>query len=131
MASHLFKKRLIWGMVIAIGMVIVIVGSTLGSSALVATAATQPFYVVMDLETLGGSSSSARDINNTGQVVGGTYPSSALIVLPVGQGKKIDLGNFWRQEQLCLASTMQVRWLVEHIPVVMVLVQPCGTRVTR
>jgi uncharacterized membrane protein len=64
MASHLLKKGWIWGMFIAIGMVIAIVGSTLGSSALVATATTQPSYKVEDLGTLGGSYSIAYDINN-------------------------------------------------------------------
>ena len=94
MASHSLKKGWIWGMLIAIGMVIAVVGSTLGSSALVATAATQPTYTVKDLGTLGGFFSIGTGINNVGQVVGGAYISSnddhAFLWK---KGKKIDLGT--------------------------------------
>jgi len=52
MASHLLKKGWIWGMLIAIGMVIAIVGSTGGSSLSAATTTTKFPYTVKDLGTL-------------------------------------------------------------------------------
>ena len=78
MASHSLKKGWIWGILIAIGMVIAIVGSTALSSVSVATATTQPSYTVKDLGTLGGSATDANAINEVGKVVGGAYTSSDL-----------------------------------------------------
>jgi probable HAF family extracellular repeat protein len=79
-------------MVIAIGMVIVIVGSTLEGSVSVATSSTKFSYAVKELGTLGGKDSIARAINNAGQVVGSSETSNGEYH-PVlwDKGNKIDL----------------------------------------
>jgi probable HAF family extracellular repeat protein len=93
MVRHLLKKRLMWGMVIAIGIAIAIVGSTLGDSRSMVTAATKPSYTVKDLGTLGGNRSSASSINNAGQVVGASATSNNdTHAVLWNKGNKIDLG---------------------------------------
>ncbi len=77
MVRHLLKKRLMWGMVIAIGIAIAIVGSTLGDSLSAVTAATKPSYITpkpsYTIKNLGNSQGCNvfdYKINNAGQVVG-------------------------------------------------------------
>jgi probable HAF family extracellular repeat protein len=79
MARYLLRKRLMWGMIIAIGIVIAIVVSTLGDSLLAVTAATKPSYIVKDLGTLGGDCyTDVLDINNVGQAVGSSCTSKMV-----------------------------------------------------
>jgi probable HAF family extracellular repeat protein len=95
MARHLLKKRLMWGMLIAIAMVIAIVGSTLEGSVSAATTTTKFPYIVEELGTLGGTESTAYSINEAGQVVGAsTTTISSILPHAVlwNKDKKIDLG---------------------------------------
>jgi probable HAF family extracellular repeat protein len=94
MASHSLKKGWIWGMLIAIGMVIAIVGSTALSSLSAATTTTKFSYTVEDLGTLGGKNSYAHSINNAGKAVGYSETSSGdRHAVLWEKGKKIDLGT--------------------------------------
>jgi probable HAF family extracellular repeat protein len=65
------------------------------------------YYQLIDLGTLGGTSSAAYSINNNGQIVGYAYDSSgiyrATLFDPTGGGNNIDLGN-WLGEQSVASS---------------------------
>ncbi len=68
-----------WGMVIAIGIAIAIVGSTLGDSRSAVTAATKPSYTIKALgNNEGWCQGYGYKINNAGQVVGGALTRNGV-----------------------------------------------------
>jgi probable HAF family extracellular repeat protein len=94
-----------WGMVIAIGIVIAIVGSILGDSLSMVTAATQPSYTtkptytIKDLGDREKCGSYIYKINNAGQVVGSSRTSNGFChAFWWYKNKKIDLGTLGGRE---------------------------------
>ena len=99
MPSHLLKRRLIWGMLIAAIGIVIAIGATLGSSVM-ATTTTQLSYTVTELEPLDGDAVNVpKSINNLGQVVGYSISnSSAYHAVLWDKGNKIDLGTLGGSE---------------------------------
>jgi probable HAF family extracellular repeat protein len=94
MVRHLLKKRLMWGMVIAIGIAIAIVGPIVGDSLSAVTAATKPSYTIKALGYMEFCRIQSYKINNAGQVVGSFRSSNGFChAFKRDKNKRIDLGT--------------------------------------
>jgi len=75
--ANLFRTLLVLAVVLLVAIAVALFGLGLRTAETqTTTASTTTYYKVQDLGTLGGSSSYASAINNSGQVVGNSYPAN-------------------------------------------------------